>query len=78
MYYFIIFGLSALILAIVSGYVWQALDVKEFPSEGLPAWFVMRVRKPLLAIVRSTGMGYLIDVDVPSKRAPKGPKSGGQ
>jgi hypothetical protein len=54
--YVLVVGLIAVILFIVNGYIWQALDVKEFPSEQLPAWFVKRVRKPLLSIVRKNGM----------------------
>ena len=41
---------SLVVLFFAWGFLWQAVDVDEFPDDQLPQWFVSTVRKPLLKL----------------------------
>jgi hypothetical protein len=57
MVFCIIFFVSSFVF-LLCGFVWQALDMEEFPSEDLSAWFVQRVRKPLVALLQRCGVSF--------------------
>jgi hypothetical protein len=71
----IILLLIVVFLLLFLGYVWQAIDVEEFPSEELPTWFVQRVRKPLMILMQRHSLEFPLDFEHSSFRESRGRKS---
>ncbi len=76
----VLLGILALFVVIsifaLLGFFWQAIDIEEFPSEKLPAWFVQRIRKPIVAFMKREGEVFPLDFGDSSSTASRNPELG--